>query len=71
MAERLKNGGLVQSKLVMPTPGSLVVDQSIGATEKPVSPQKSEVPAIKKSSVVNINEIEEGELTEGKEVDLK
>ena len=70
MAERLKSGGLVQAKLVMPTAGSLAVEQSIAATKKPVSIQKSEVPAVKPASAVNINEIEEGELIEGKEVDL-
>jgi len=71
MADRLKSGGLVQAKLAMPTPGSLAVDQSIAATKKPVSVQKNEMPAPKPASVVNTNEIEEGELTEGKEVDLK
>ncbi|MEI7792219.1 MAG: PH domain-containing protein [Candidatus Berkelbacteria bacterium] len=72
MADRLKSGGLVQSNLTVPAPGSFVASRDAAPTEAKVVSKSGEAPAVAPQKVdLNNNEIEEGELTEGKEVDLK
>lgn len=71
ISDRLKSGGLIQSNLAVPAPGSFVVHENTGSTEPMLVSELNQKSIAKPPANSNKNEIEQGELTEGKEVDLK